>query len=100
MLHDEIYFMNDDQLKAMRMMENEQPPTYLNLSITLEPNIELPTQREEYTYPGYEEQKLLDDGAKWLHERCSQCKFKNQNIKLFGENVSGMSVLICRYLTP
>ena len=76
-LQEEIYFMNKDQLEKQRKMENEQPPTYLNLSITLEPNIELPSQREEYTYPGYEEQKLLDDGAKWLHERATQCKFKN-----------------------
>lgn len=30
----------------------------------------------------------------------SKCKFKNKHIKLFGENVNGMSVLLCRYLTP
>ena len=92
--------MSADQLEKQRKMENEQPPTYLNLSITLEPNIELPAENEEYTYPGSEEQKMLDDGAKWLHERFSQCKFKNKHIKLFGENVQGMSVLLCRFLTP
>mmetsp|Transcript_36590 Transcript_36590/g.48036 ORF Transcript_36590/g.48036 Transcript_36590/m.48036 type:complete len:93 (+) Transcript_36590:1131-1409(+) len=92
--------MNAEQLEKQRKMENEQPPTYINLSITLEPNIELPAENEEFTYPGYEEQKLLDDGAKWLHERFSACKFKNKHIKLFGENVQGMSVLLCRYLTP
>jgi len=36
-------------------MENEQPPTYLNLSISLEPNIELPSENNELQYPGYEE---------------------------------------------
>lgn len=50
-------------------MENEQPPTYLNLSITLEPNIELPIENEELSYPGHEEQKDLDLGAQWVHTR-------------------------------
>jgi len=54
-LDDEIYFMNAESLAKQRKMENEQPPTYLNLSITLEPNIELPVENAEYTYPGFEE---------------------------------------------
>ena len=81
-------------------MENEQPPTYLNLSITIEPNLELPTDNAELAYPGFEEQKVLYNGANWVHEKQKACKFKNFNIKLFGENINGQSVLICRYLTP
>ena len=70
-------------------MENEQPPTYLNLSISLEPNIELPSENTELQYPGFEEQKDLDTGSRWLHDRMKLCKFKNANIKLFGENIKG-----------
>lgn len=81
-------------------MENEQPPTYLNLSITLEPNIELPIENEELSYPGHEEQKDLDLGAQWVHTRMRACKFKNFNIKLFGENLKGASVILSRFLTP
>ena len=40
------------------------------------------------------------NGANWVHERQRICKFKNFNIKLFGENISGQSVLLSRYLTP
>ena len=43
---------------------------------------------------------MLDDGTRWLHERNLQCKFKNKNIKLFGENLQGHSVLLCRFLCP
>jgi hypothetical protein len=49
---------------------------------------------------GFEESKLLDDGSKWLAERYKMMKFKNANIKLFGESVKGSSVLLCRFLTP
>ena len=42
-LDEEIYFMKSTELEKNRKMENEQPPTYLNLSITLEPHIELPS---------------------------------------------------------
>ena len=66
-LKEEIYFMKADDLEKHRRMENEQPPTYLNLSISIEPNLELPSENQEYTYPGYEEQKMLDDGTKWMH---------------------------------
>ena len=99
-LDDEIYFMDAKQLEKQRLMENEQPPTYINLSITLEPNIELPYENSELFYPGFEEQKLLDDGSKWLYERQKTSKFKHANIALFGENISGQSVLLCRFLTP
>ena len=27
-------------------------------------------------------------------------KFEKRNIKVFGENVNGQSVLLCRYITP
>ena len=54
-LDDEIYFMKADQLEKQRKMENEQPPTYLNLSITIEPNIELQKENPLFAYPGHEE---------------------------------------------
>ena len=54
-LEDEIYFMSADQLDKQRKMENEQPPTYINLSIAIEPSIELPTENAELQYPGFEE---------------------------------------------
>ena len=88
-LNDEIYFMSAKQLEEQRKMENEQPPTYINLSINLEPNLELPEDNTELYYPGFETQKILDDGAKWVQDRQRACKFKNPNIALFSENIKG-----------
>ena len=99
-LDQEIYYMKSDDLIKYRAMEHEQVPTYLNLSISLEPNIELPNENIEYCYPGAGDQKLLDDGTKWLHEQNSKCRFKNSHIRIFGENLAGVSVLLCRFLTP
>ena len=42
LLDDEIYFMNEKKLSDEKLRENEQISTYLNLSITLDPSIELP----------------------------------------------------------
>lgn len=80
-------------------MRNEQPATYINLSINIEPNIELPYENNELSYPGFETQKTLDDGAKWVHDRQAATKFKHPNIAVFGENIRGESILLCRYLT-
>jgi len=99
-LDQEIYYMSKEDLVKYRAMEHEQVPTYLNISISLEPNIELPSENTEYCYPGAEDQKLLDDGSKWLHDLRTKCKFKNSHIKLFGESLNGTSVLLCRFLTP
>lgn len=68
-LNEEIYFMSAEELKNHLQMRNEQPATYINLSITMEPNIELPFDNAEYSYPGFESQKILDEGSKWMHDR-------------------------------
>ena len=40
----------DDQ----KLRENEQIPTYINLSISLEPPLELPSENEQSFYKGFE----------------------------------------------
>ena len=69
---------------------NDQPATYLNLSISIEPNIELPFENSECYYPGREDRDLLDEGANWVDElRKKNKKFKNVNVNLFGTNIDG-----------
>jgi len=43
-LDDEIYFMKPEKLEEEKLRENEQLSTYLNVSISLDPVIELPVQ--------------------------------------------------------
>ena len=40
----------------------------------------------------------MTEGTDWLIEHSK--RFKHSQLKLFGENIKGESVLLCRYLTP
>jgi hypothetical protein len=46
-----------------------------------------------------EKQNLLAAASDWVRS-IKKGKFEKRNIKVFGENVSGQSVLLCRYITP
>ena len=65
-LDDEIYFMDEKQLEEEKLRENEQISTYLNVSISLDPFIELPTENNESYYPGGEPSRLLIMANEWL----------------------------------
>jgi len=55
---------------------------------------------EEAYYPGFESSSLLFYGSEWIREiRTKKKNFLKRNIKCFGENLIGNSVLLCRYLT-
>ena len=56
----DIYFMSERELERQEEMENEQPASYLNLSVSLDPPIELPTENPEAYTAGFEERELLD----------------------------------------
>ena len=82
-------------------MENEQIASYLNLSVSLDPPIELQTENPESYYPGYENFDLLEEGSNWVRTmRIKAKKFKNPNINIFGVDIEGRSIFIPRYLTP
>ena len=70
----EIFYMKKDEIEKQMKLENEQPPSYLNLSISLDPPIELPTENEEAYYPGYEDRLLLEDGAQWVNNMKTKLK--------------------------
>lgn len=98
-LEQEIYFMNPSQLEEERLTENEQISTYLHLSINLDPMIELPAENSDHHYPGAEPALLLIDSQKWIEKLTGKHKNKRP-IQVFGENLRGHSVLLCRYLRP
>lgn len=98
-LEQEIYFMNPSQLEEERLTENEQISTYLHLSINLDPMIELPAENSDHHYPGAEPALLLIDSQKWVEKLTGKHKNKRP-FQVFGENLRGHSVLLCRYLRP
>lgn len=89
---------NTEKLKDEVLRDNEQIATYLNLSISLDPAIELPSENVLSYYPGAEIPQLLILGGDWVD--MLRNKLKNRKIAAFGENLEGHSVLLCRYLEP
>ena len=60
--------------------------------------MELPAENDQTYYPGYEQASLLTYCDKWFLANIKAQK--NSRLRVFGENVKGQSVLLCRYLTP
>ena len=69
------------------------------MSISLDPVLELSQDNELEYYIGLEKQNLLAAASDWVRS-IKKGSFEKRNIKVFGENVSGQSVLLCRYITP
>ena len=74
--------------------------TFMNISISLDPGIALPSENEFEYYPGFENIKLLMTGTKWVQGIKSTAIYEKRLIKLFAENVQGESVFMSRYLYP
>jgi hypothetical protein len=74
-------------------------PTYVSVSINLDPVLELPAENEFDFYPGGEEAKLLRAGALWANTYRERKIGPPIIVKCFGENVERKSILMCRYLT-
>jgi len=71
------------------------------MSLSLDPAIELPDENEEEYYPGFEpNSQLLIAGADWIRAFKKNKREISSFIKVFGENIDGMSVFICRFLIP
>ena len=70
------------------------------MSISLDPVLELSQDNELEYYIGLEKQNLLAAASDWVRSIKKGSFEKRNNIKVFGENVSGQSVLLCRYITP
>ena len=72
--------------------------TYVSLYITLDP-IPNFTQNEDNDYvAGYEDSVFLINSTKWLNNIKEIKYLKNRKIRLFAENIDGLSVFMPRYL--
>lgn len=91
--------MNTDKLEEEKLRENEQISTYLNVSISMDPAIELPSENNESYYPGAEPSLMLIMANDWLVSLKNKLKTK-RHFQVFGEDLNGRSILLCRYLRP
>ena len=78
--------------------ESNMVPTFVDLQITTEPALELPAENEYEYYGGYEELNLLLEGTKFVQDCKKSPGLAKRMIKVFGENIQGQSVFLCRYL--
>ena len=99
-IKDDIAFMEPRSYAEQDKRDNEHPPTYLNVSIGLEPLIQLPRENEKDYYRGKESDNFLQKGTNWI--KAVQNKFKKtpRSMKCFLENIDGESVFIPKFLTP
>jgi hypothetical protein len=105
-----FFFLNseDDTLEEKQRKEREReqgirsagiPNTYISMSISIDPVLEIPQDSPFEYYPGKETSSLLIALTEW-QKGIKKKKFEKRNIKCYGENIEGQSVLLCRYLTP
>ena len=78
--------------------ESNLIPSYVNLTITCDPSIELPAENEYDYYPGAEPTELLLFGTQWVKTIQKNQRFAKRVIKVFGENLQGQSVFLCRFI--
>jgi hypothetical protein len=94
-----FFFLNLDEENNALVENSTTPNTYISMSISLDPVLELSQDNELEYYIGLEKQNLLAAASDWVRS-IKKGSFEKRNIKVFGENVSGQSVLLCRYITP
>jgi hypothetical protein len=96
-----FFFLNQQQPALMEdgVPKAEIPNTYLSMSISLDPILELPQENELEYYIGLEKQNLLAAASEWV-KRIKKGKFEKRHIKVYGENVNGQSIMLCRYILP
>lgn len=70
------------------------------MSLSLDPVLEVPQDSEFEYYPGRETTGLLIAATEWAKAIKKNRKYEKRQIKCLGENISGQSVLLCRYIIP
>ena len=75
-------------------------PTYVNLSLGMDPIIECPSKNDADYYPGGEDPQLLIAGSNWLQNIRKSQKLSGRNIRLWGEDLKGVSIFIPKFFLP
>ena len=99
-IKDDITFMETASYQEQDKRNEEQVPTYLNISIGLEPLIQLPVKNEKDYYRGKEADNFLQKGTNWIKSIQNKFKQNPRVIKAFLEDIDGESVFIPKFLTP
>ena len=94
---DQAILMEAADIDRHAVRAEEQIPTYLYVSINLEPLMTIPRSNEKDVYDGAELQDFLDKGTKFSKRFLTSHK-SPRYVKCFLENIEGKSVYIPRFL--
>lgn len=91
-------------LQITNILADPFTPTYVTLSMNMDPILEISSRNNADYYSGGENPQLLLNGTTWLKDLKKQRKFATRNIKLWGELINKSakleSTFIPRFLTP
>lgn len=65
LVQDEIFFEKQPKFDSEKLISNEDLSTYVNVSITLDPPIQLPAENPESYRTGNEDSNLLIKANEW-----------------------------------
>lgn len=88
-IEDDLVFMEKQGLEEQERRNEEQIPTYLNVTISLEPLITLPRENEKEYYQGFEKGPFLQVGSEWVKELEIRFRKTQRQYKVFLENIQG-----------
>lgn len=94
---DQNIFLVGDEVQEIRA--NEQLITQINLSISLDPVLDIPPDSDLEYFPGAENPQLLVSMNNWIKGIKEHAQFNKRCFKIFAENINGQSVLLSRYIT-
>ena len=97
---EDLSFMDRKGFEESQQACEEQVPTYLNLTITLDPFINIPLENDREFYGGQEKGPFLELGTAWEKQFYERFKPNNRQVKAFLENIDGKSTFIPRFLSP
>ena len=82
------------------LMTNPTMPTYINLNLSIDPIVEMPSKSEANYFPGTEDSQFLIMGSNWLEKISKNSVYGSRYIKLWGENIDGHSIFLPKFLAP
>ncbi len=97
---DVIFFEKHGDLEDCYTRPEEQIPTYLNVTISMEPLITLPRNNRNDYYQGFEQTPFLQAGTEFVDSVQSKFQKDKRYPRVFLENLDGKSVFIPKYLSP
>ena len=68
---------------------NEEINTYITLSISLDPILEVLTDPQYEYFPGAESSTMLIASNEWVKNLKAKKHFENRHIQALGENING-----------